>query len=959
MRILLLFIFLHITNLGISQNPYSITIDKASGLPSNSVYDIFQDSKGFMWFATGKGLCRYDGKHTKVFTADFQTSKSGSCIAEDAFGRIWYCNFDGYLYYVEKERIKALKQPTSLGYFRFGIIKNELFLIQLNAVLVYDLKTLQLKYNHSISDKQIRFCYATKENFYVLGDYLYELGAKNTIKKYTLPNSFYEEIITPILSTWNNQLIINSKSNSTYYSFEKGTFSKSKLNIATNFIQNTAITDNFIWICTPNGVYKNDLNTKKSKTYFTDQNISYIFKDKHENYWVSTLNKGVLFIEDFTNNYIDLQPRPHSLALGKNEIFIGSEKDLVYKLNCKTLKAEKIYETESNHSISQIFADTVNDKVFFNSIKFNILDKNNQIRNKYSVAIKDVKKVDHKYFSFAASGLVGIFYIDKNLKSSWDVIFEKHKKVDLSGFNQVSLLINTNGKSTEYNPLNNTIYYTTNNGLIAVTNDGKSKELKYHNETLFLTKIQKYKNRIIGLSTAEKLYSIDSKNNVAPFELPYFIAKEKFNRFFIRNQYCYLFSTNSVYEYDFEGNTTQKVMSLSNDTEATDVILKNNQLLFATSKGIVIKNRNEIGHYPKPKLIINEIQINGERREIEYLKHLNPEENDIIINFSVLSFIPNENYRVSYNINNSEWKTLDENDKNLKLSSLSSGNYIIRLVIIYNNEKTELQTIQFEIKKPFWLTNFFLIGIGMLFLVLIYSFYKWQIRKLKRKNELQLEKVNLEKNLNQSKLKAIKSQMNPHFFYNALNTIQSFILSNDKKQAVNYLSKFSTLTRTILEMTEKDLVSITEEIKTLSLYLDIEKVRFNDDFNYEIIADSNVDTDNIKIPSMFLQPFVENAVKHGLLHKTDEKKLKIHFEKVADQIKISIDDNGIGRKKSNELNQIKNNKHQSFATNAMQNRVNLLNQFTQKNISIEYIDKQNQNNQSLGTTVVFVIPIIY
>ena len=654
-----------------------------------------------------------------------------------------------------------------------------------------------------------------------------------------------------------------------------------------------------------------------------------------------------------------MQPRPHSLTLGKNEIFIGSEKDLVYKLNCKTLQAEKIYETESNHSISQIFADTVNDKVFFNSIKFNILDKNNQIRNKYSVAIKDVKKVDHKYFSFAASGLVGIFYIDKNLKSSWDVVFEKNKKVDLSGFNQVSLLINTNGKSTEYNPLNNTIYYATNNGLIAVTNDGKSKELKYHNETLFLTKIQKYKNRIIGLSTAEKLYSIDSKNNVTPFKLPYFIAKEKFNRFFIRNQYCYLFSTNSVYEYDFEGNTTQKVMSLSNDTEATDVILKNNQLLFATSKGIVIKNRNEIGHYPKPKLIINEIQINGERREIEQLKHLNPEENDIAINFSVLSFIPNENYRVSYNINNSEWKTLDENDKNLKLSSLSSGNYSIRLAIIYNNEKTEVQTIQFEIKKPFWLTHFFLIGMGMLFLVLIYSFYKWQIRKLKHKNELQLEKVNLEKNLNQSKLKAIKSQMNPHFFYNALNTIQSFILSNDKKQAVNYLSKFSTLTRTILEMTEKDLVSITEEIKTLSLYLDIEKVRFNDDFNYEILADSNVDTDNIKIPSMFLQPFVENAVKHGLLHKTEEKKLKIHFEKVADQIKISIDDNGIGRKKSNELNQIKNNKHQSFATNAMQNRVNLLNQFTQKNISIEYIDKQNQNNQSLGTTVVFVIPIIY
>ena len=951
--------FFVITNLGFGQNPYSITIDKASGLPSNSVYDVFQDSKGFMWFATGKGLCRYDGKHTKTFTADFQTSKSGSCIAEDAFGRIWYCNFDGYLYYVEKESIKALKQPSSLGYFRFGIIRNELYLIQLNAVLVYDLKTLQLKHKHSISDKQIRSCYATKDNFYVFGEYLYELGAKNSLKKHLLPNLFYEEIITPIINSWNNKLIINSKSNSIFYSFEKGEFSKYKLNNTTNFIQNTAITDNSIWVCTPNGVYKNELNTTTSKTYFTDQNISSVYKDKQQNYWISTLNKGVLFIEDFTNNYIDLQPRPQSLALGKNEIFIGSEKDLVYKLNCKTLQTEKIFETESNHSIGQIFADTINGNVFFNSIKFNILNKNNQITNKFSIAIKDVKKVDHKYFSFAASGLVGIFYIDKNLKSSWDVIFEKNKKKEFSGFNQAALLINTNGKSTEYNPLNNSIYYATNNGLIAITNDGKSKELKYGNETLFLTKIQKYKDKIIGISTAEKLFIIDAKNKISPFKLPYFIAKEKFNRFFIRSQYCYLFSANSVYEYNFETNSTQKVMSLSNDMEATDVILKNNQLLFATSKGIVIKNRNEIGHYPKPKLIINEVQINGKRRELEQLKQLNPEENDITINYSVLSFIPNENYRVSYNINNSGWKTLDENDKNLKLSSLSSGNYIIRLAINYNNEKTELQIISFEIKKPFWLNTFFLIGVGILFFMLIYSFYKWQIRKLKRKNELQLEKINLEKNLNQSKLKAIKSQMNPHFFYNALNTIQSFILSNDKKQAVNYLSKFATLTRTILEMTEKDLVSITEEIKTLSLYLDIEKVRFNDDFNYEIIADSNVDADNTKIPSMFLQPFVENAVKHGLLHKTEEKKLKIHFEKVADQIKISIDDNGIGRKKSNELNQIKKNKHQSFATNAMQNRVNLLNQFTQKNISIEYIDKQNQNKQSLGTTVVFVIPIIY
>ena len=959
MRILLLTLFLFVSNLGLSQNPYHITIDKTSGLPSNSVYDIFQDSKGFMWFATGKGLCRYDGNNFKTFTADFQTSKSGSCIAEDAFGRIWYANFDGFLYYVEKGSLKALPQKTSLGYYRFGIIQNELFLIQPEAILVYDLKSLKVKAKHIINDKEVRFCYATKEKFYVLGNYLYELGNKNGIKKHKLPEDFYAEIITPIINTWNQKLIINSKSTAIYYSFEKGKFSKFKLNNSIDFTQNTAITDDEIWICTPNGMHKIDLLSNQNKTYFTDQNISYILKDKHNNYWISTLNKGVLFIQDFSNNFIDLQPRPNSLSLGKNEVFIGAEKDLIYKLNCKNLQTEIIYESKSNHSISQIFADTINEKVFFNSFKFNILNKNNQITNEFSIAIKDIKKVDKKYFSFAASGILGIFCVDKNLKSSWDTIFEKNKKEDFSGFNQALLLNNTNGKSTEYNAINNTIYYATNNGLIAITNDGKTQELKHKNETLFLVKIQKYKDNIIGLSTAEKLYSINAENVVTRFKLPEFIAKEKFNRFFIRNQYCYLFSTNSVYEYDFETQNTQKVISLSNDIEATDVILKNNQLFFATSKGIVIKNRNEIGNFPKPKLIINEIQINGKRREVNQLKELNTDENDVAINFSTLAFVPNESYSVSYKINNSEWKTLDLNDKNLKLYSLASGNYTIQLAINHDNLKIDLQTIQFEIKKPFWLKPIFLFGFGFVFLGLIYAFYKLQILKLEKRNQLLLEKVNLEKNLNQSKLKAIKSQMNPHFFYNALNTIQSFILSNEKKQAVSYLSKFSNLTRTILEMTEKETISIAEEVKTLSLYLDIEKARFEEDFNYHIQVDNEIDAENIKIPTMLLQPYVENAVKHGLLHKQGEKAVTIHFQKETEHIKISIDDNGIGRQKSTELNAIKNKNHNSFATEAMQNRVNLLNQYNQKNISIQYIDKTNLNNQPTGTSVVFEIPITY
>jgi LytS/YehU family sensor histidine kinase len=217
--------------------------------------------------------------------------------------------------------------------------------------------------------------------------------------------------------------------------------------------------------------------------------------------------------------------------------------------------------------------------------------------------------------------------------------------------------------------------------------------------------------------------------------------------------------------------------------------------------------------------------------------------------------------------------------------------------------------------------------------------------------------MNLEKNVNQSKLKAIKSQMNPHFFYNALNTLQSYILANEKKEAIDYLSKFSNLTRIILEMTEKDWISIADEIKTLTLYFEIEKVRFEDDFSFTVFAFSNVDTENTKIPSMLLQPFVENAVKHGLLHRSGYKEVKVLFETVKEDLIITVDDNGVGRKKSNELKQIKNKRHQSFATDALQNRIDLINQYTHKNISIQIIDKYSVNEIPTGTKVIIKIPL--
>jgi tetratricopeptide (TPR) repeat protein len=312
-------------------------------------------------------------------------------------------------------------------------------------------------------------------------------------------------------------------------------------------------------------------------------------------------------------------------------------------------------------------------------------------------------------------------------------------------------------------------------------------------------------------------------------------------------------------------------------------------------------------------------------------------------------------------------KTLELNNN---INGIEKQKSITEINTKYETEKKEIQIKSLKKDKEIAsLTNEkqknFLIIISLLFVSILFTvfvlFNRYKIKKqnesLKSKLEEAEKTILAEKKASLSELKAFKSQMNPHFFYNALNTIQSYILSNDKKLAISYLSKFSLLTRSILEMTEKESISVSEEIKTLALYLDIEKARFNEDFIYNITTANSEHLDMIQIPTLFLQPYVENAVKHGLLHKEGTKKLDIQFEIQSELLRITIDDNGIGRQKSAALNTIKNKHHTSFATNAMEHRIEILNKTKTNKITVQFVDKVNTAHQSIGTTVLIKIPL--
>jgi LytS/YehU family sensor histidine kinase len=200
--------------------------------------------------------------------------------------------------------------------------------------------------------------------------------------------------------------------------------------------------------------------------------------------------------------------------------------------------------------------------------------------------------------------------------------------------------------------------------------------------------------------------------------------------------------------------------------------------------------------------------------------------------------------------------------------------------------------------------------------------------------------------------------MNPHFIFNTLNTIQGLIYKNDKNSSTKYIGKFSELVRDILKNSNQEIISLEEEISHLSTYLELEKMRFEDDLKITLTVDESLDKTNIMLPPILVQPYVENAIFHGLFHKKGEKNLVIQFRKSQkhNYLEIIIDDDGIGRAMSKQLN-TQRRKHESFAISAIERRINLLNQSLNRKIEIDIIDKADNLQNTAGTSVTISIPI--
>lgn len=941
-----------------AQTPYYLPLNRSNGLPTDIVFDIFQDSRGLIWMATNEGLFRYDGNYFSPYTAKNQTSRPGTDISEDRLGRIWYQNFDGHLFYVEDEVLHELSMQEGLTMFNYGLLDDALIVAYTDKVITYDLESLKEIRVTPIQGQLSHLTYCLENAFYVFED-----NGKDAIQ-YEFTRTGFEKRGKSDEVYNGPAIIVTDKGKKiaavAKYGDNQKVYSISNLTGETEvifaipesrFYQNLIYLDNKYWLCSTGGlfVYTEDGRLENNSAYFPGVSVSNVMKDSFGNYWVSTLHEGIFVVRDFSSTLVKTNGlKINRISKFNNEFVVGMKNGEVYKLGKNGL-GERVYKSQNDHGIYFLDGQESDDALFITGSGFTVLDQKYKSFLPTSSSLKDIEAIGNGYYAVAVSGYAGLLSINGKEGGPWHSVYEKNRVETLPVF---ASLFRCRGRSVAYSHLDTVIFYATNIGVFESTPYG-TKGILEGEKPLFAEQIDIIKRHLFIRTTDGKILCrrVDKPSVSLPVGNLNDVNWIKMKRF---GESIVLMSDTRFMKVDlYNGELVYKELVARHPLDkVNDYFFADNEIAIASDEGVYFVNVNGIKPSIPPQFITHEVLINGTSVDIREVYELEDSQNNLEVRFSFLQLPGIEEHGLEFTTDGKNWLPLNKADGKLIIGNLSSGEYHL---MIKNGDDIYLN-VQIDVAFPIWARWWFVLIVVLLLTGLVFLYFKNRTTILLKRNMLLQEKIDLEKDLQIMMMRSIKSQMNPHFFYNALNTIQSFIFTDDKKNAGIYLSKFSKLTRLILEMSNQEAVSLVEELNALRLYLDIEKVRFRDDFIFSIHVDEELDIDDVYLPSMLVQPYVENAIRHGLLHKRGQKVLFVGFYQKERNLEIVIEDNGIGREKSRELNSVRSRGHQSFASAANSRRVEILNR-VQGSPGVTYIDKLDAGGHAEGTIVKIIIPI--
>ncbi len=466
-------------------------------------------------------------------------------------------------------------------------------------------------------------------------------------------------------------------------------------------------------------------------------------------------------------------------------------------------------------------------------------------------------------------------------------------------------------------------------------------------------------NGVSVISPGGKLKRIDEKTGLTDLRVEAIVTDD--------SGYVWMTNTSSLIRYNpvhnqFDYFNEQHGINKTGFQITPVCKTESGELIFGLNRGIVIVDPNQVKARQLPvRFSIYRTNIDNSIEFCSGSSAINLPYSNGKVSFSYLhSDLISGNrlfYRYKMEGIDTAWSTPTKN--HLIAYNLRPGNYKFQMQASYNetNWINFPETVRINVAAPFWQQWWFYALIGIIAVSVTTVVYKYiQSSKTQKRKLEQLNRM-----MNESRLMAIRSQMNPHFIFNSLNAIQESIVMQDFDTAYQYLSKFSKLLRQVLNNSEKDFIPLKDEIEVNQLYLELESLRFKRSFNYSLSVEDNIDPETIRFPSLLLQPFIENAIWHGLMHKQGEKKLDISFFLENNHLECVIEDNGIGREKSAEIkkNKLGSQYFESKGTKLSGQRIHLLNETGHAKASIRIDDLKNERGEAKGTKVTLKLPLDY
>ncbi len=986
LKFVLFFLIFFLSVFSKAQTPYYKNYTVKDGLPSSETYQVFQDSKGYIWIASDNGVARFDGYSFKVFTTrDGLPDNTIFGFYEDKLGRIWFRSFSGKLSYFKDGKITCLKINEELH----KKLKQEIFIS-----MAFKNDTLWLGAVKSLEIYKVVWDKKGKEKlvldrFEGYGNYLYQIDKKNFIYGYSYCNlqmlgkscftdiydfrnlTFVNKKVTnktigfPKSKTDNpHRICIRYKQNNYLYSLGN---SLTVLNDYGDIKETYSLDDEVIlslhedknggvWVGTyKHGVYYYPDGNLKNKpiSYLNTESITFCIDDKESGIWLSSLESGIYYIsyknhKNYSFENGDINSKISCVKTINNELWVGFENGIIRIYGREKLKEYNLNGVNSNSKITYITP----------------LKNGNVIIGTYysSFIIENSKQKIRKFVDLYSSGLLQS-KIDNSiwLIRSLDIIhfkkFPKSENSDTIEFDDKIQTFIQDSKGTIWLGGMKGLWYIQANKVVKDNHkllQERINDLKISKNNIFWMTT---KGNGVLIKNGKKVYNINSSNGLCG-DVCQAVAIETDKIAWIgTNKGMSKISITSFkpFKYKIQNFTIQNGL-LSN--EINDLELKGDTIYVSSNEGITFFNKKHIAKNSfQPPIYISKININDKNIKLANTYQLRYNQNNIRIDYVGLSYKNAGNVKYSYRLKGLTEKWTRTKYTSANFTTLPYGDYTFE-VKAQNNDGywSKLPaSIQLSISPPFWNTWLFRIMASLSFIGSVFAYIKYRINIIEKRSQ---EKTELYKKAAEMEMKFLSSQMNPHFTFNAMNSIQYFMLENSPQKAQDYLAKYSKLIRRVLENNMEKYTPLMDEIEMLELYMEIESMRFEGGFEIEINVSYELEVNDYLIAPMLLQPYIENAIWHGLVHKKDGKgKISLSFTLERDTIKCVIEDNGVGREKAKEF-RTSEKEHRSVGMLITHQRMEYLNTDSKEEIKAEIIDLQNKHGEGCGTRVDIYLSII-